>query len=390
MAEADIQALLDGIAADLSTGVGLTDSEDRVLAHTAHCGEIDEVRRAGIINKRTSPEVFSWFEQWGIRQSKGPVRTPADHRRGIMPRWCVPVRFRGALMGYLWVLDPRGIAEDELGSAIETAAQIGVLLYRRRLLYRLDSNLLQLLLVPNPDSEDILIEARALGTYTHDGPVAVIVAGLAGEQDSIETDLSDLLEVLQHAAEARPTTTLSGLIGDLGVVLAPLRRLDEREAAHQLAERLHRLAQHINQDLKLTVAVGGATQLEYAHRSYAEARRTLRLIRAVPHLGPIGAWDNLGVFRALALVHLEGTHNDVIDARVKGLLSDPVLSQTAECFLDLAGDVKETAALLFIHRTTLYQRLDRIMSLYQLDLRRSGDHRLITHLGVKLAEFASN
>jgi len=55
---------------------------------------------------------------------------------------------------------------------------------------------------------------------------------------------------------------------------------------------------------------------------------------------------------------------------------------TAETFLDLAGDVQATAARLFVHRTTLYQRLDRIDQLYKLDLRRSGDHRLIARTSV--------
>ncbi len=55
---------------------------------------------------------------------------------------------------------------------------------------------------------------------------------------------------------------------------------------------------------------------------------------------------------------------------------------TAETFLDLAGDVQAPAARLFVHRTTLYQRLDRIDQLYKLDLRRSGDHRLIARTSV--------
>jgi DNA-binding PucR family transcriptional regulator len=70
---------------------------------------------------------------------------------------------------------------------------------------------------------------------------------------------------------------------------------------------------------------------------------------------------------------------------VRALLGDPELRATAEAFLDLAGDVKATAAVLHVHRATLYQRLARIATAYGLDLRRSGDHRLITHLGLKLA-----
>jgi DNA-binding PucR family transcriptional regulator len=69
-------------------------------------------------------------------------------------------------------------------------------------------------------------------------------------------------------------------------------------------------------------------------------------------------------------------------------LDDAGLSQTAEMFLDLAGNVRETALNLHVHRTTLYQRLERIKASYELDLKDSGDHRLVTHLGLKLARVA--
>jgi sugar diacid utilization regulator len=108
------------------------------------------------------------------------------------------------------------------------------------------------------------------------------------------------------------------------------------------------------------------------------------MLRAMPDLGPVTTWDDLGVFRTLALVR-EDAGNGVIDPRVHRLLQDEKLAATAERFLDLACDLPETAAQLYVHRTTLYQRLERIAELYKLDLRRSGDHRLITHLGLKFA-----
>jgi DNA-binding PucR family transcriptional regulator len=113
------------------------------------------------------------------------------------------------------------------------------------------------------------------------------------------------------------------------------------------------------------------------------------MVRAMPDLGPIIAWDDLGVFRALALLPSDEVENSVLDPRVRDLLADEGLAATAETFLDLAGDVKETAARLYIHRTTLYQRLDRIAALYKLDLRHRGDHRLLAHLGFKLARVAN-
>jgi len=78
-----------------------------------------------------------------------------------------------------------------------------------------------------------------------------------------------------------------------------------------------------------------------------------------------------------------------LDPRVRARLADPDLAATAETFFELAGNVQATAIRLHLHRATLYYRLDRISTLYHLNLRQSGDHRLLTHLGLKLARLTS-
>jgi sugar diacid utilization regulator len=228
-------------------------------------------------------------------------------------------------------------------------------------------------------------EARALGTFTHNGPVAVIVSAPLNDEPD-EAALSDLELAIQRAAEqiASPAA-LSGMISGHGVLLVPLRNREDSSASRRLAEKARQLATHINHDLELVAAVGGATELETANQSYAEARRVLRLVQAVPDLGPVATWDDLGVFRVLALLPKSDLEGGFLDPRVRELLRDDGLTRTAETFLDAAGNVQKTAARLYVHRTTLYQRLDRINALYKLDLRNSGDHRLITHLGLKQA-----
>src|SRR6476469_2253841 len=104
MSEADVQALLDGLAADLEAAIVLEDVDLRLLAHTDHDNVIDDVRRSTIMGRRASAEVRTWFEQWGIREAEGPVRTPSCKELGAMQRWCVPVRFRRTHLGYVWVL----------------------------------------------------------------------------------------------------------------------------------------------------------------------------------------------------------------------------------------------------------------------------------------------
>jgi sugar diacid utilization regulator len=234
------------------------------------------------------------------------------------------------------------------------------------------------------------VEARAAGVQMHAGPVAVVVAGPPSNGDLGAAKLSDLALAARRAAEqAASEGVLAGVVGELGVILAPLRDHEDLSPALRLADSLRRCAGRISGDLELVAAIGGPADLESASRSYAEARRALRIVRAMPDLGPVVAWEDLGVFRALALVPPDEVGSSVLDPRVRKLLANEVLAATAEIFLDLAGNVQETAARLYLHRATLYQRLDRIAALYKLDLRANGDHRLLTHLGLKLARLAS-
>jgi hypothetical protein len=392
VSEADIQALLDGVGAELGAGLALTDAEDRSVAHSAHADAIDSVREFGIIHRRTPPEVFSWFEQWGIRSAAGPVRTPPDAEQGILARWCIPVRFRGRLLGYLWILDARSIDESELESAVTAAEQIAAIMYRRHLSSAIDTDLLRVLLIPNPESGVVAAEVRTLGNLEQVGHIQVIVAGPATADEPWSASLtSDLAVAIQRACDANASArpTLGGIVSGLGVLLAPLRDGEDTSTARRLAERIREVAHRLNERLSLVLAIGGIADLDNASRSYAEACRALKMARAMPNLGPITAWDTLGVFRVIAHLPESEVEEGVIDRRVRRLVADNGLATTAETFLDLAGNVQETAAKLFLHRTTLYQRLDRISELYGLDLRRNGDHRLIAHIGLKLARATS-
>ena len=57
---------------------------------------------------------------------------------------------------------------------------------------------------------------------------------------------------------------------------------------------------------------------------------------------------------------------------------------TLETYLDHAGDVKSTAAELWLHRTSLYYRLRRIEEVAGVDLNR-GEDRLLCHVALRLA-----
>jgi hypothetical protein len=384
--ETDVQALLDGAAAELQAGLSLDDVELRLINHTAH-DFVDDVRQHAFVHRRLPAEVADWFTQWDLRNAAGPLRTPRDDALGLLERWCIPVRFRGTLLGYVWVLDAGRLEESQLDPALEAASQIGAVLFRKRREAQADTELLRLLLTPNTEDEQLAAIARSIGSYTHTGPVAVVAVGPQSVEAETPAVTSDLATAVRRTAEQEPAgTVLAGEITGLPILLAPLRERTDLTPAHRLAERILQLAAHNTAEIQAVAAIGGvAPTIDWATRSYVEARRTLRIMRAVPELGEIAFWKELGVFRALSLLPIGDRESEILDDRVRQLLMDETLAKTAETFLDRACDVQETAAELFIHRMTLYQRLDRITTVYGMDLRRNGNDRLVAHLGFKLA-----
>jgi hypothetical protein len=112
-----------------------------------------------------------------------------------------------------------------------------------------------------------------------------------------------------------------------------------------------------------------------------EARSAARVAAVDPRLAPAASWPELGAWRQVAA--LPGP-----EPSLAALLADPVLTQTAEVWLDCAGSPQRAATRLCIHRQTLYYRLGRIEELTGLDLADGAD-RLFLHLGVRVARLAT-
>ena len=143
-----IQPLLGGIAATLACQVVLDDERQRLLAYTDHDATADEVRVASILARRAAPEIRAWFEQWGILEATEPVRTPADDARQIAPRWVVPLRHEGTLLGFISVLDHGRLTREQLEPVMGSTADIAETLSAARRAEPRVAGMLQLLVLP--------------------------------------------------------------------------------------------------------------------------------------------------------------------------------------------------------------------------------------------------
>ncbi|NKY16414.1 PucR family transcriptional regulator, partial [Streptomyces somaliensis DSM 40738] len=130
----DYQALVDEVSALLGAPATLEDRDFGLIAFGAHDGDdasaMDPVRTRSILTRRSTPAVRAWFEGFGIARATGPVRIPAAPEAGVYrDRLCLPVRHRGVVLGYVWLLDASpGPAPERLAAAMEVTDRIGILL----------------------------------------------------------------------------------------------------------------------------------------------------------------------------------------------------------------------------------------------------------------------
>jgi GAF domain-containing protein len=402
----ELQALVEDLARCIGAPAVLEDHEQRMVAYSAQDGPIDEVRRDSILMRETRPEVKHWFRQFGIVHASSPVRIPSHPELGILGRLCVPVRFRGRLLGFLFLIDDvRRLDGPDIELVERVSRHAGLLLYEDELDRRLSASVFSQLLTPDPEMRQAAAQQLVeQGLAAAEAPHAVVVVRLANlSAPGPEEVMGEaMLELLRRRIQpgllqmARP---------DHGVLLVPVASADDdrqavvtaREAAAALVRGATGAAGAAGAagarskpqggDVRVITGIGDPRpQLADAHRSYREALLAAKAAAAVPAVGDLIRWRDLGAFRVLVQVPLgDDVRSSGVDPRLLRLIGcDDNLARIVETYLDLGCDVKRTAEQLRLHRATLYYQLAKAVRLTGADLH-DGNDRLALHLGFKLA-----
>ncbi|MCX4636008.1 helix-turn-helix domain-containing protein [Streptomyces platensis] len=446
----DYQQLVDEISAALGAPATLEDRDFGLIAFGAHEGDDDEVmdpvRTRSILQRRSSAAVRAWFEAFGIAHAKTALRIPPDPAAGVFRgRICLPVRHRGIVHGYVWLLDDGHLTDLELGTrgappdpriaqAMETAARIGALLADEARAGAELGDLLRELLVAAPDGQPAAAAAlrdalRDSLRFTPGAPLTLVAVLPWDTSDTDAAPLPSLPGLLAACAlpagggpadgpavgadEAEPAArSAAGRGGRTGSAarpqpaapvpaLAALVRLRSSGApapALTVAEHLLRSPRagavpaegkaprgssgHPAPPRPGSAGIGAGTrELTDLPATWREALDAARAAHAEPRLGPITQWGAIGPYRMLTALPATAP-----DPAIGPLLAPAhaELARTAEVFLDCAGQASRTAQALGIHRQTLYYRLGRVEKLTGLDLD-DGEHRLLLHMALKAA-----
>jgi hypothetical protein len=358
----DFQGLVDEASALLGAPATLEDRDFTLIASSAQDGALDPVRTSSILSRRSSAEVRAWFERFGIAEAVAPVRTPADPETGILPRLCLPLRHDGLTYGYLWLLDGGSFStsDPQIAAAMKIANQAAELLAASAA----PARAFELLL--SDSARDRAEGERTLAESGHPAATSPITVA-----------------VLRDGTGLRPSGVIAHRASGGLALLIPLRDPADLTPARTAVTRAL--------PSSALAGIGGArTNHKEIRESWQEAKASLRSATAFPHLGPVACWHDLGVYRLLVSLRASKPGAEPAESALLPLL-DPVqaeLLRTAETYLDLAGHAQQTAAVLTIHRQTLYYRLSRIETLTGLNLN-SGEDRLLLHITLKAFRLAS-
>ncbi|MFJ1544113.1 PucR family transcriptional regulator [Streptomyces sp. NPDC088246] len=373
----DYQELVDEISGLLGAPATLENRDFGLVAFGAHDSDddtaMDPVRTRSILTRRSTPAVRAWFEGFGIARATGPVRIPAAPEAGVFRgRICLPVRHRGVVLGYVWLLDADpGPTDEQLKAAMEVAARIGGLLSdEARAGTDLSREFGAVLTAGRGWQRDMAVAAlhEALGQDAEGLHTVVCVTPWTDDPPSVRTVPS---------ASALTSAPAPGAAG--GPSLAALIRLRSSEVLDAALTAADRLRSSAGGHATAGVAVPRRGLADLAG-AWHEASAAARAAAAESRFGPVAEWSAIGPYRLLTALPAEAA----ADPAVRALLTPPHkdLARTAEVFLDCAGQASRTATALGIHRQTLYYRLSRVQRLTGLDLN-DGEDRLLLHMALK-------
>jgi len=354
-----LQEIVDALSVRLGRPVLVDDVELRPLAYSSQTGELDFVRTASILGRHAPESAREALFAHGIRTAPSAVRIPAHPEIPMSARVCIPIARAGRRLGYLWLLEDPPVADDDLQLARAAASDAAAVLQSdadaRQDRHRREQELIGRLMGGDLAAAGLLEGENYLPLR----PLVVSVSAAASDE---------LLDRIRSRAPAKHA--LAGELGGRAVVLAAAAGALRGAALSDLLDG---------------VAVGEGdeiAELRDAPRSYRRALAALRV--AAGEASGVARWEELRAQRLLTA--LPPTALDDIPAGLRALLDGghDQLVLTLETYLDHAGDVKSTAAALWLHRTSLYYRLRRIEEVAGVDLSR-GEDRLLCHVALRLA-----
>lgn len=398
----DVQVIIDRLGEELGRSVTLCDADDDLVAYSTLIGPMDEARRLWVMSRGR-----------GLQDDE-PLRDFARDRPGVLadipagdaytdslPRLAGFVRDGDLLLGAISIIDAEPpLTPGQREMAVRAVDQLRPLMRRdhdagQRLLQE-HSELLRHLLGPDPqprrDAVGSLLDGEVLAAT---GPCSVVVASLDGDvADAALAEARQVVREALHHGRLRHGTrrALGAVLNGRGVLVLLGDGSDVDTLAYRLHDEVSNRLRSLHEGIAIAVAVSDPQpSLDDVHLAYGQALRVCRVATAVGGFDTVVTSAVVGVYDVLGRLPESALTRSVLPPGLLRLVDrqgdSETLLRTLECYLDHAGNAVAAAQQLFVHRGTLYYRLDRIEEITGVELR-DGVQRLSLHVGIKLARLA--
>jgi hypothetical protein len=386
--EEHLQHIAEQLARDLGRSVIIDDAALRPLAISPQTGRLDPSRVEAVLQRQTSARLRRRMTEHGVFSAREPVSIPGDPQQAILPRLCLPLLADDQLLGFVWLIDEPALTADQTRQAHAAAAQAGHLLTQRAI---------------RAADESAALSGLADGLLHTQEQVRQEAATMLARRAAPAGPPPYALAVIRPAAgrpepapaSGRAAGNLRRAAGNLRLRAAPGTLVlatpgDGELIAITTDGALAELRQAVRALPGPPLAVGtcgGATGLADVHASLGNAQYAAHLAAFVPQFGRAADWAGLGVYAAFQYLYRDPSAPERICPGISALLDEraAIYRRTMRYYLECAAHAQQAAALLHIHRTTLYWRLARAAELLPLDLRH-GEDRLKLHLALALAD----
>jgi purine catabolism regulator len=320
--------------------------------------------------------------------STAPPTMRAQSKDGL-EHAIAPVVLPTGILGYVWVTDPSGHMPSRVDEAVShAAAACAVEMVRLRALLegesRVRSSFLEDLLSGAVSSiNSTRRRARFLG-YDLRGEQVVFTLDMdrfssyIDRYDMTESDIQRIKERFRRSIDSSiPAIWSRTLIwehSDSMVVLAPAGK---EYNPHTFRERVETLRANVERRLGgpgISAGIGRAyVDLTRLQHSYQEAEHALRIGVAVFGPSMTSAFDDLGAYRLLYHLRDQPELRTFCDETIGALTRyddehEGHLLETLTTYLELQGNLSQTARALHLHRNGVIYRLARIEKIAECDL----------------------
>ncbi|MCC7207317.1 MAG: helix-turn-helix domain-containing protein [Anaerolineae bacterium] len=388
---AGLERITHTLAQYINKGVVVQDKHLRVK-HSAASPELTGVWE-GVLDylkeRRHLPESLQDRHKLAPQALSG-VQQSFEAASTSLARLVVPIINQGVGRGYLSFIAPHEHAYDEVDTLVlnQGAMVCALEMARAKAISEIEKKLrgdfLSSLMAGTLSEAEAQAEADRWGHDMSAPHVGLVMTWYGDKRPSdrrLETLVNGLVagrekQVLSHLRENELRLFFTSDADDLV------------QAAREFAEEITREARKEFRQAKIAIGIGPvATRIWDWQASYREAYKAADIARRLASEAPLYSGD-LDIYTLLVRPDFRDDFRALRDKMIGNLLKYEErqradLLQTLEAFFQCHGNHNQTAAMLSVHRNTLFYRMNRIAEITGLDLNQP-DVRLAVHLSLKI------